>query len=811
MLLPLLLAALADTVTLERGALLPSYGRYVAVEDTVLDGGEGDRPQGGASALIGGVNRPVLIQFLDLDHALGRNRKVRKATLELVFTKGTPKLKSVRRMLVPWTEGPINTVAGAIRGDDLSVRWAATYRYRRGGIDAIPWQTPGGRGDAESELIPGATGVVQGDKLVVSGLEGAVQAQLDRWYDNHGFALEFDDANDFLSSSATEGRPRLTLELESTEPQKGPDLSVALISRTPEYERFDVSGQATSAEQDGAPVPLLDGVKNANTKKWPDEGETLAYKAVVRNVGDAPAQAFEAQWLDREAGQSIVTVDKALAPGEQTELTFELPYRSSHTDHRVQPVGLRVFPKGPDANKANDFLEVQQSALNLTVRVTSAAAAKIEASGWSVADWLQDGMRSWNEVACRYSRYSFAPDGVLERVRWQKIVVSDDALPEDLMADGQVVLNDPHELNVKIAEACGLVRLTAKGLAEGGTASDGTKIPAALDRYAGLMGGGDTRVDALLAPSLPFPYDVFADAMFDPSKLESGGSLSATDVFGLNRNLGRRRGYRGDYLYDAPSSILLTVTDMSGTKRLANTDVTVYPMRNGSFDGVSPIFTLKTGEQGSILLTKRPVEVPEGFFTATGHTLTANPFGRIDPNFANGALAVKATYNGATAVGVLKLWQAIDAGARARRSVALMVLRLNVPTVALGDENVAKGRPAKLTNGDAAAAVDGNPATAVSIEGWLELDLGEDRSVGEITVDSPDAEGSFDLLVYGSGEKPEAARLYAREGDLRWTRTCRPEANGSLVYRGLPQKARFIRLVPKGPMSVSELRVRFGH
>ena len=810
MIATLALALLANTVILERGTTIPGYGRYLAVEDTVLDSKEGDLWQGGSSALIAGDGKPVLIQFLDLQRAVGNRKRVTKATLELIYTKGKPNLVSARRMLASWTEGPIVSVAGQLRGDDLSVRWAATYRMRRNGIDAIPWQSTGGRGDTESELIPDAKAAIQGDKVVVTGLEAAVQKQLDRWYDNHGLALEFDGESDFLGSSATEGRPRLILELEDKPAEAGPDLSVTLITRTPEHERYDDRDATTSAPQDGADVAVMDKVKNATAKKWPDDGEKVIYTAHIKNVGNAPAQPFEAQWLEREVSHSLVAVDKVLAPGEETTVSVELAFRGSHSDHRVQPVAIRLFPKGTDANRHNDFLEIQQGALNFEFVVEPSVAEQVNKEGWSIEDWVQEQLRHWNEVTCRYARYSFAPDGVVERIRAQKISVGTKVPDINLNYDAQVFIQSKAQFEPVMADALGLVTLSTPLMSGGGSTADGTPIPSGLDPFPGLTLGGETRSDALLVPTLAFPYDAFSDLFLDPDRMEVVGPLSQTDVYALNRNLGRRRGFKGDYLYDVPQNLLITITDMGG-KRIPNADVTFYQMVAGTFEGVKSTFTIRSTEGGLVILPRRDAGVTPGFYTATGHPLTANPFGRIDAGFKNGAFLVKTTSNGVTSTAILKLWQVVDAAARARKPVAMMSLKFNVPSVPLADGNAIKA--VKGPDGPIATLTDGSLDTAIAPPAWIELDLGEDKAIGEVKL-SPksvrDASWNYDVLVYGSSEKIDIARSYAKERNLVWSLGVRGES-GALAYRGMPQKARFIRIVSKSPargIDLGEVSVR---
>lgn len=792
-----------DLVALERGSII-SGKRYVAVEDTSLDLGRPDEPQGGNSILQSGGGKAILIQFRELRATLGW-RKVRSARLEFTISGGKPELGSVKRMLLPWSEGPINSISSQIRGDTTGGRWAATQRNRRAGNEPIAWQAPGARGDLDAEAVPGATGTLDGVRFVISGLEAAVQAQLDRPTLNHGFRIEFVENVDFLSSDSTEGRPRLVLELENAERPKGADLSVILIERTPEYERYDTLGQSQVADQDGVAVPAAFNVANPDAKRWPDDGEEVTYRATVKNVGDAAAGPFEAQWLIREAPSGLTSVERSLEPGETAVIELKTPFRSSHTDHRLQPIALRLFPKGTDADRANDELEVQQAALALGFVVTEAAATRFAAEGIAWEDAIQRAVHRWNEVLSRYSRFSFAPAGSLERVRTQRLARGS-TFEVDLHLDGQIVVDTDTDLMAAIARACGLVELTPPGLRAGSVAAGDVRIPPSPDRYPNILGGGETRSDALLAPTFAFPHERFIDPIADPERYPVSAGLSASDVYALNRNLGRRRGFSGDYLYDVPGSVLVTLTDPAG-KRLANQEVTIYAMRNGSFAGAVALNTLRTGETGSILLPKRDAGVPAGSYTPTGHQLSANPFGRVDASGLNGAIALRAVVHGVESVAVVKLWQILDAVARSRQPLAMLSVALQVPNVPLAAAAFAvPNGAAKSDSGTVLDSItDSDPATEAPLPAtWIEIDLGKEIAMGKVEVTlrtDGTPVGGYDLMVYRQGEKPEIARLFAREGDIGWSLLTRghDSAPGTKVlrYYGLPQRARFIRLVPR--------------
>lgn len=795
------IGATADPVVLERGMLVGGT-RYVAVEDTTLDIGRPDDPLGGSSILESGGGKVILIQFRELAAALGRKR-IRSARIEFTIVRGEPKLTSARRILVPWTEGPINTIASQIRGDTTGGRWAATQRNRRSGSEAIPWQSLGARGELDAEALPAANGVREGDRYILSGLAEAIQVQLDRPGLNHGFRLEFDERVEFLSSESSEARPRLVLELEDAPRREGADLSVILISRTPEYPRYDTREPGETVEQDGVAVAVKLSAGDPNEKRWPDDGEEVTYQATVKNVGTVPAEPFEAQWFIRELPGELVSFDKKLAPGETATFNLATPFRSSHTDHRIQPIALRLFPKGEERDRANDELEVQQAALALGLTITPEAVAKFAEAGLPWEDAMQRAVHRWNEVLSRYSRYSFAPAGALERVRIQRMAVGA-AAATDVNLDAEILVTPDTNLDVEIAKACGLVALNPPGLAAGSVAGDGQAFPPSIDRFAGVLGSGETRSDALLAPTFAFPHERFHDLYADPEKLDIGAGLSATDVYALNKNLGRRRGFTGDYLYDVPGSVLLTVTDPSG-KRLPNQELAVYAMRGGSFSGANVFERIRTGESGSVLLPRRNPGTPPGAYTPTGHQLLPNPFGRIDVTGANGALAFRTTVHGVEGVAILKIWQVLDAAARARQPLALVTVMVHVPAVPLGEPLTL----ASVTRDGAAAPVltDGDAATGVDLAAApVVIDLGREVALGEITVTvGGEARGGFDLMVHQPGEDPATARLFAREADLSWSRQSRgkPVAGGAhaMSYYGMPMRARFVRLVPRAGSS----------
>jgi hypothetical protein len=163
--------------------------------------------------------------------------------------------------------------------------------------------------------------------------------------------------------------------------------------------------------------------------------------------------------------------------------------------------------------------------------------------------------------------------------------------------------------------------------------ADGSEIPASeiptwggfnLFHFPGLMGGGDVR---------PHTADHFEDHA----------------VGAMNSHAFKRRGYFGEYLFDTPNVVYLKVVDENGVP-LANVPVQGYQKRaawnqtTGDYrvlvdNDPECCETPTSNELGEVLMANHAVD---GFTTMTGHTLKANPFGRIHHEGWNGGMFIRA-------------------------------------------------------------------------------------------------------------------------------------------------------------------------
>jgi len=821
-------AAGVQKIILSRGERLPGQAiGYWAVEDTTLDVAAPDKNLGGSHFLTAGPGKTVLLKFGDLRRILGSNAKIVRAKIVLTVSGGAPApLQTLAEVQVPWGEGPAQVLNFAPPTLNVGApALSATWRHRRAGDGAINWQQPGATGVGDARPIVGARAVSPDPEHVhLEGIEGAVQRMADRPYDNHGFAFSFSGNVEFESSQSRFGRPALEIEYERGQPKEGPDLAVVSLRRAPEFPRASVDAPHR-ASQDGMDVPIAGALSNPNVKGWPGNGEEVTYTATIKNIGNRPASGFSARWVVRERPGSVTEYDRVLGPGEETTLTFQHGYRDPGADRRGPSVGLRVESKTEDSDPGNNVLSVHEAALTVGFRLGPSVASEIARvkplGARTPQEFAQAAVDLWNDVLFPQSRFSFAPEGVLDRLRVQSVTEGPDDVGSGpflapnldvsvgLGGDFSFARQDSIvELIRIIGMQLGLPKLEAMNLARGAATIGGMKVDrGAQDAWAGVMGGGDTRFEGVVPPMLTLPTEPFESPMFDAMPAEATGLLSATDVAALQDARGRRRGFEPDVLLRQPAVPLVRLYDLSGLP-LKGATVEVYPMAGGKIAAVEPIQRLTSGNDGGLLLASRPTQLPEGFRTGLGYSPGSSPFGRVDPNGQNGVLMLRIIAGGQAEIVFLKAWQLADAYRRNPTPAPFFDLRVNVggeidPTTNLANNRIvtdsANSLPAQL-----AALIDDQASTESSLpdakDGWIELDLGRDRIFGEIRLLAKGAMWEkFRIVTYATGQTVAEAKLFAREASWTWTAANRAaeEANGvrSITYRNPGLRARFIRIV----------------
>lgn len=778
-----------DQLSIRRGWTAPNGLTVWDYENTTLDANAPSTNFGGDTVLTGGPHKTILVRFGDLSRVVPPTQRVKKATLVLTAfdTMGTA-LNSVGRVLVPWSEGPYPTLnalltphpislPGQPKEESFSPAGASSWRFRRGGPNPTPWQRPGAIGSSqEIEGILTAKLVEKDSEKQIEGLEGAVQAMIDHPDQNYGFALAFDKPCSFNSGRSDLDRPRLDLELEDIPLSKGPDLSVTQIER-----------QISTSES----------------------GPTT-YTAHLRNVGDAVANGFSYAWVVNDREGSHVASPKSVAAGEEVTVTYQVSERPNKSDHRFGTVGLRVQAESTDANPRNNALTYYSNGQSIDVILSKRAWESLQSlanarGSKSAEDWIQSQFTFFNDVYLAQSRFSFAPDGVRERVNVRSVAVNDhpSSLPSSTLVWDEKT--DPSRPSFgfqrAIAKAIGLADRSRTNIARG---QDEKTARGGEDRFAGLMGYGDTRFEGAVPGDIPLRYEPSASPIFDQLYLEANHLLSATDVAELNSRL-------GDDPPEVPRTILLRAMSPIG-EPLSGTKLEFYQAKEGKVGKEAvPAFEVTTDSRGTAILPNRP----EGLF------------GSLLPTMDNGLFLVIASSHGVRDSAWLKAWQLEDSFIRrpkASRAICLVDMQFQASGVALDSAtNLALDRivsdsseslPAKL-----AAVSDGSVETESElpdkVRSWFEIDLGRDRTIGEVDIIAgPNSMWSkFELVAYATGQKPEEAIPWASETDWKWTASNRGEEiakDRALVrYRGQPMRFRFLRIISRTAMAgkIAELRV----
>jgi hypothetical protein len=253
-------------------------------------------------------------------------------------------------------------------------------------------------------------------------------------------------------------------------------------------------------------------------------------------------------------------------------------------------------------------------------------------------------------------------------------------------------------------------------------------------------------------------------------------------------------------------AIILRALDYQGTP-LGNTDLLFFQSSGGSIPSGDPVFAVKTNDKGIAILNSRG---------------SGGPFGNLTPAGDNGVFLVQAKLNGVLETGWLSAWQLGEETARHAITVSLY---LNLPGAPIDRSqdlaldriisDSAQSLPAKL-----APLIDDDESTAAQLPdaagSWVEIDLGRDRFVGEVDLvtDGKAFPQRFDIVLYGTGQRPAEASLFARELNWDWSSVVRRDASKgagafSVAYRGYPERVRYVRIINKsgGAASLNEIRV----
>jgi hypothetical protein len=459
-----------------------------------------------------------------------------------------------------------------------------------------------------------------------------------------------------------------------------PDLNVTHISRTPRYPGYVLSyervpgsgGEAMPLVADPATGKPLSAEEAAALQRWPEVGEEVTFTATICNHGPRPSGKFTYTWyIDGNVvarGESESLDGPALMTDEVEEVEiggqpFRLAVRRPGTYTTValkwpwQPGRHYVRCDVDGDDRVEELCEVNNSVMDATD-----ACSFVMMTDVYTYNHLASGKNHWNsynfEDILKYHRdqmhrkfktsvHPKSPRGILEEIRIDAVLVQATGERRDRIGGmaklragwdshwdftGYAKPADPPErrdwfltsqdwgLPHELGHQLGLVDIYAfdtEGGDGGNRVKDANGDPILLSHFSGLhgmmRGHGDRH-------------------------------FSEHSAVALNQQLGRRRGYFGDYLWSVPKENVVRILDAGG-EPVPGAELTFYQHKHRYVED-KVVFRGTTNAAGAFALPNRDCLT---FTTDNGYTIHPNPYGQINVVGTNGVFFIVVEARGRTA------------------------------------------------------------------------------------------------------------------------------------------------------------------
>ncbi|MBI5866146.1 MAG: hypothetical protein HZB38_16880 [Planctomycetes bacterium] len=420
-------------------------------------------------------------------------------------------------------------------------------------------------------------------------------------------------------------------------PRDESDLQIISVARTPRYPRYDPQYTYYSVTEPSGFGPYifsaatsLGSGQNANTRRWPNNGDAVTYTATIRNRGTNNwTTTVTATWRVDGVVVATQSVPLNLAPtaiastsiqrtwdGAQHEITIDISAADARADNNHGQTATRsvAFLTYADQSYVEQFRE-------------NTPTQWPQAQTDDLFDWLNRHMERFNEL--------FAAAGTPKRVHFDVL---------EMLADGSA---DPSVPRINFAifpfryhVGEGDARLS--GYYHGDEDIDygllhemGHQL-GLIDIYQLDTGPDQNQVSHT-------GYSAVADLMHGCSPLIGENSAN-----GMAHWQNTAHGYYGQYLYDMPAEVRLRVLDSAG-QPLSGATVTVY--QKCERPGLGVVLTDQSKAQGTTdssgewVIPNVPINAALVPTTFAGDTLQPNPFGYLAVVGTNGLLLLRVEAN----------------------------------------------------------------------------------------------------------------------------------------------------------------------
>ena len=478
-----------------------------------------------------------------------------------------------------------------------------------------------------------------------------------------------------------------------------PDLNVLYISRTPRYPAYVLKYQplpgsggewmpCVADPETGEALPLTGMEKGADgkyvrkgtgiveaigadkIKRWPDEGEEVTFTAMVANHGFKPTGEFEYTWYIDEIpvergkheslnGPSLVTdkYEEVEIGGEKFKLSKRIEGTYCALEYKWKwQKGRHYVRLDLDPNdKIDEICEVNNDVSDATDACSF--VIMVDALTYNTLAEGENHWKSFNfDDIIKYHRQQmhrkfkasiseFAPHGILEEIRYDVILVQATGEARDRIGNVKLKAGwDSHwdfstyiKPDMKPEQKYEYLKSQDWGL------------PHELGHQLGLIDyycfdteggdGGNLVEDENGDPILLSHFTGMVGMMRGHGDVH----YSSVSAAALNYQMGRRRGYFGDYLWSVPDRNVIRILDFEG-KPVANADIRIFQHR-ARYVQPDVVFSGKTDRNGEYELANRECL---SFKTDNGFTIKPNPWGQINVVGTNGVFFIETKARGFT-------------------------------------------------------------------------------------------------------------------------------------------------------------------
>lgn len=422
-------------------------------------------------------------------------------------------------------------------------------------------------------------------------------------------------------------------------PRDETDLQVVSISRLPRYPRYSLEYTHYSTTEPGGFGPYnfsgvtgLTGGQTPATQRWPNNGETVTYRATIRNRGtNQISSTIDAEW--RVDGMLIASPAVPLVLPPNATATVDL---TQVWDGIVHEIRFRLMT--PDVRPENNERAITTGSVAFLSYVDRSYMEDFRedtpqfpmADTDDFIDWLNLHMDRFNAL--------FANAGTPKRVHFDLLEVLDDPTP------------DPTVDTIYFA----YFPFRYRSGEESYRVVSGYYVPAEDIDYGLLheMGHQLGLID-IYQLDLPSDRNQVSGLGYNgaPACLMHGVSnfISQHSALAMTHWQDTAHGYFGQYLYGIPAQVQMRFIGLDGLP-LHDAAVTVYQMCDRP--GIGPVLTDQIKFQGTtdgnglFALPNVPINPSLIPPTYVGDALNPNPFGYVNNGGTNGVLHFKIEYDG---------------------------------------------------------------------------------------------------------------------------------------------------------------------